>query len=202
MWPIDRNLDKDEVVMSRDDATKECLLVMGTLNNDYQRTLSITKFPKQLEQCVYRLRINAAASLFEGGVNQFANLILIGKSAPKPITNEERLKLENKRINSDGNVRTVYMEADQRLLFVFRLYARVYSFHWDVDESSDQWKRIQGFLALRNRLVHPSCAADVQFTHIEMFHLEVAMKWFCQEANLLIQKYNENILNRRFFSGK
>jgi len=202
MWPIDKNLEQDETVMSSDEATKECLLVLGTLNNDFQRTLSITQFSKQLEQCVYRLRINAAASLFEGAVNQFAKFILIGKSNPSPITDQERLKLENKKVGENGKFRANYMEADRRLLFVFKLYARVYGFKWDVDESSDQWKRILKFLALRNRLVHPSCSGDVQFTHIEMFDLYVTMKWVCREANSLIKQYNENILNRRVFNGK
>ena len=183
--------------LHRDEATRECLLVLGTLDNDYQRTLSITKFPKHLEQSAYRLRINAAASFFEGVVNQYAKFILIGKSAPKPITDEERLKLENKRIDEDGEVHDKFMEPDRRLLFVFRLYARVYRFNWDVDESSDQWKRILNFLVLRNRLVHPSCSDDVKFSHIEMYHLEVAMKWLRHQASYLIQQYNDSIVTRK-----
>ncbi len=83
-------------------------------------------------------------------------------------------------------LKPAYFPFDTNLKFSFRLFAHVFKSSYKPDYSNNDWNLLQASVKVRNRIIHPKSASDLEITNDEMSNLYKGLKWLVKSYSDLM----------------
>lgn len=184
--------------MDRDDPAESLKETCSTLSKDIDVIQDL--YVESPNSTLARSLARSYSAYIEGTLSQLRQeAISSATKNPHIYTPEELSVLLEKQsfLNKKGEIE--HKDCFERflpiMLFTMRQYIKVYDAKFSPDTSDNRWCDMREFVALRNRLMHPTSATDLQFSQEDLKSMLQAVHWFhdnhikmiqaCQEASKL-----------------
>lgn len=136
-------------------------------------------------QLARRSFVRALFALIEGMTFSIKRLVLMfaadgdGKLTPDEIS---LLSEHTAELDSAGAIigKTAYLKFKPNLQFTFRKFSEITKSGFKLDVSNDGWEKLARSLKIRDRLMHPKSALEVDVTDGELCATRAAADWFAK----------------------
>jgi len=134
--------------------------------------------------------VRSVFALIEGIVFAIKRCALAGNSvqvarlsaAERALLQEEFYDLTD---DGDAKTRPAFLHLAKNLRFAFKLFARCYEADHDLSPDEVGWAAFRRSARVRNRLMHPKNASDLEVTDAELADATRVMNWFAAHVILL-----------------
>jgi hypothetical protein len=169
----------------------ELISTIEILNDDLTESKELFEFATH--EFTVRTMIRTMAALYEAKLYQLQQLLLhlrlIGKCS---LCDSDLVLLKGKRpkVNSHGKV----LESQQYLTFqesldaTARVWSKIYTLQSPPGTGHPNWKDVQEFVKIRNRLMHPKRQSDLEVSDVDIASLNRAIDWFGEYFNCFFGK--------------
>lgn len=107
----------------------------------------------------------------EGGIPLTEGAIALLKEETYDVDDAGRVKARTKFVNLKPNVR-----------FTFKRFAKACLSTHEVDAGGKGWQAFRDAVEIRNRLVHPKVASEMEVSNLDMLTINDGVKWFQRET--------------------
>ncbi|MGH9968559.1 MAG: hypothetical protein ACREBG_12125 [Pyrinomonadaceae bacterium] len=177
-------MDKDDFLRAylMVDAYKEFNGTIEVLHNDVEYGAEMLN--KEDKQFWRRALVRALFAMIEGVTYRMQQIALRASQQPRVAFSPGELQVlleKSFELDSDGKVveRQIRTSLKGIIRFAFRAYARVHVADYELDVGrEDEWGAFVSSIKVRDRLMHPKNAADLNVSDAEMTSAQRTFDWF------------------------
>jgi hypothetical protein len=169
------------------------------LADDFQHYLSADTAQDQQRR---RAIVRALCALVEGTTFALKQTALPKNNTDPHLTPEETAVVTESAIVVDDRGRTrrkpLFIRPATNVRFAFSLIARLQNVPFQLKTSGPGWKAFGDTIQVRNRLMHPKSAADLQVSDDDFDATMLGFRWFFAEFHLLMSYCSEAAAKKSF----
>jgi hypothetical protein len=171
----------------------EMLKIIELINSEAKRLekQSETVFIREIQPW-FRIEIRSVIATIEAICYKLKQVtVLICDQRNKSLTQAEREKLLEKKIDEHGKPKDYYLKTEENIKFTLKMIYYAFDLSFEIKDH-EGWKKLRNTIKVRHKLTHPKNKKDLEIFLREYEDAEIGFNWFVRKIGELSSAWEHN----------